>query len=377
MNSRLREAVIARDEKTLEQIIALLEQKDNWSLITIIDELLPLVLMETNLRYGNFHTVKMTLFLRRLALERYFSKTTERALARLLALEAARRDWVGISADRMGYADRNISNPAEMMIEELDKGNVHNAFYYAIGLMKKDPETLMSILLRLGANAIPRSLGHTLSCFFPVVSDIISVDHPLTDSAILSYLMFLARYGASKDVLQDKNGSAENSMDYYGTFLRLCASGTGIVELHHMITFYTATEWEQAAFNRDGSAPYDLIVDWVGDKELDRDREQRSVNSAYTGELPDTYEDFIHQFSFKKLDSSMPYIFRVLEENPRNAVDWLFRLYASYYDHGWDPHYYTSLNSALRLYMGDRVRDEVASRMALDQALHYFARSIT
>ena len=85
----------------------------------VIDELLPLVLMETNLRYGSFHTVKMTLFIRELALEQYFSKPTERELARLLALEAAKRDWIGIQADRMGYVDRNVPSLADII------GNKH------------------------------------------------------------------------------------------------------------------------------------------------------------------------------------------------------------------------------------------------------------
>jgi len=37
----------------------------------------------------------------------------------------------------------------------------------------------------------------------------------------------------------------------------------------------------------------------------------------------------------------------------------------------WNPHYYTGLYSALRLHMGGRIRDKIASRMPLEQALRY------
>ena len=64
MDTQLKEAVIRRDEEAIEQIVSSLRQRDNWSLVTIIDDLLPLLLMESNLRYGSFHKVKMSLILR-------------------------------------------------------------------------------------------------------------------------------------------------------------------------------------------------------------------------------------------------------------------------------------------------------------------------
>ena len=167
MSSQLKEAVVQRDEKAVEQLISPLEGLENWSLVTIIDELLPLLLMESNLRFGNFHAVKMALFLRKLAIEGWFSKSTEKELARVVALEAVEREWIGIQATRTGYAKRDISEPAEKIVEELNRGNVHNAFYYSLALLEVEPATLMQTLLSLGASAIPRSLGHSLSCFSP------------------------------------------------------------------------------------------------------------------------------------------------------------------------------------------------------------------
>ena len=125
------------------------------------------------------------------------------------------------------------------------------------------------------------------------------------------------------------------------------------MEIHHTITF----------------------LDWLGDK-VDQEREQRSAKAKYPGKLPDTYEEFADQFSFEDLDGSTPLLYNMLEGIPDKTIDWLFRIYSSYYNHVWDPHYYTSLYSATNLYMGDKVRDVVACRMALEQALKYSAGSI-
>lgn len=126
----------------------------------------------------------------------------------------------------------------------------------------------------------------------------------------------------------------------YSEFLKLCASGSGIVEIHHTITFFIATEWEHASFNKDGAVPYSILLDWVSEKELDSERERRAAGYTYTGELPDTYEEFSHQFSFESprtrgSDTSIPCVFQMMEERPRQAVDWLFRLYASHYKRRW------------------------------------------
>jgi hypothetical protein len=386
MNSQLKESVIKRDEEAVKNSISSLEGKENWSLVTVIDELLPLALMESNLRFGNFHSVKMALFLRRLAVEGYFSKVTEREIARVIALELVEREWVSIHADRTGYTKRDKSPSLEEIVEELNENNVHNAFYYAIGLLKEKPKLLLQSLLTLGASAIPNSLGHSLSCFFPVVEDVIALDHPQADTALLSYIMYLSRHDFSKAVLEKEYGRAEENLDY-DAFLKLCASGDGVLNMHHTITFYVATEWEHAIFNEKGAAPYGLLSDWIGGKEIDRDREQRAVEyrkakpsvseaNRYTGKLPETYEEFSSQFSFDKLNDLVSCVFQILEEKPKTIVDWLFRSYASHYTRDWDPHYYTGLYSVLRLCMGDKIRDKIACHMALEQALHYFAEDI-
>ena len=133
MSSQLKEAIIKRDENAIKEILSSLDHKDNWSLITIIDELIPMMLMESNLRYGNFHIVKMNLFLRKLALEGYFSKATEKKLVYLIANEMAKREWIVISAEKMGYTKRNTDPPIENLIEQMDRDNIHNLHQYRMG----------------------------------------------------------------------------------------------------------------------------------------------------------------------------------------------------------------------------------------------------
>ncbi|MBD3184209.1 hypothetical protein GF312_18130 [Candidatus Poribacteria bacterium] len=378
MISRLKKAIISKDKEYLKQVLSDFEKYNNWSLITVIDDLLPLMLMESNLRYGSFHTVKMNLFLRRLALEGYFSKDTEKEILRLIAFEMAERNWVSITANRIKSAkDEEFSSVEGIagIVKELHRGNVHNAFYYALGLLENDRNAFCHLLLKLGANAIPKSLGHSISCFYPVVEDMIVTDHTHTDTALLTYIMYLARYEANEDMIHKEYGHTKEEMNY-GRFLKICSYGTGIVEVHHTITFYLMAEWEKALFNIDSEVPYGILVDWVGEKETDEEREKRADKAEYSGHIPETYEEFESKFSLDNIDDSIPMVFRVIEEKPEKSVDWLFRIYTSKYENSWNPHYYTSLYCALRFYIEDVIDDKIACRMGMDQALKYFAKGI-
>ena len=52
-------------------------------------------------------------------------------------------------------------------------------------------------------------------------------------------------------------------------------------------------------------------------------------------------------------------------------------IYTKYYSLGrWDPHYYTSLYAAFHFFLHDDLEDIVAGRMAVDQAIRYFAAGI-
>lgn len=377
MSSALQQAILTHDRAQAETELSELENSQQWSLITFIDEFLPLLLMETNLRYKNFHLVKMSLFLRRLTMEHYFSKATEYALLRLVSQELLTRSWLRIEAAPLGWLEQAESSTMQNFLQEMGEHNVHNAFHYALKIWKKDPDILFQTLLLSGSAFISDTLGHSLSCFFPVVEDLMAANHPHATTGLLSYLMYLVRYGISDDLVQKIAQKSEKPQDYV-TLLKRCASGSGIVNIHHTITLYIFTAWEEAKFNAERQVPYSLLLEWLDEKKVDQERERRVGPSLHADDLPHTYQEFAELFSFEHLDHTIATIFMLLEIFPQRTVDWLFRIYASYYTpQNWNPHYYTSLYAALCLFLGEKIHDEIACRMAIDQAVRYFAEGIT
>jgi hypothetical protein len=370
MKSQLMKSIISDDLKAVEDAIEALDAK-NW-MIDFVDEFLPFMLMETNLKYGSFHTVKMTLFLRKLAMKGMLSDETERKVLRLLSLEMVNRDWVNIKAAQVGKANHKSSFAILKMLEELDDRNVHNAYYYATDLLETDPGLLSQTLLAVGSKFIPNTLGHSISCFYPVVEDLIYTNSRYRNAAVLSYLMYLARFDISESILKDveeKTGSPED----YGELLKRSASGAGIINLHHMITFYILMTWERVRFNKENASPFGILEDWIAGKEIDETRETFVKTSNFTERLPESYSEFSDKFSLKELDQSIGLVFELITEKPKSAYDWLIRCYAENYEPTrWNPHYYTSLYCALGLCLDENI-EEFAGRMALDQAIRYYA----
>ncbi len=375
MRSTIYHAVRSRNRDLVEDYISSLRKMDEWSLVSIIDELTPLALMESNLKYGSFHRIKMALFLRRLAVRGLLSKETEREMARLVSLDLADREWVCISGSRQGLKREPVEDALDTMVIELDNGNAHNAYYYALSSLQQDGDRLLQELLKLGTTAIPDTLGHSISCFWPVVEDIIYTDQASADSALLSYILYLCRYSHDEDVLSEGFGSAKGEKDLDDLLVR-CASGEGIVNLHHMITFYIGAAWERSSLCPEGGVPWGLIEDWVGDKETDQGRYDGMEEMATSGEAAETYEDFAERFTLDEIDESVSLLLSSLEQDPESAIDWIFRTYGSYYSPEWDPHYITGLYCALELYLQTRETDRSATLMAIDQAVRYFAQRI-
>lgn len=374
MRSQLMKRIISDDVKSVENAIEALDAK-NW-MIDFVDEFLPFMLMETNLKYGSFHTVKMTLFLRKLAMRGMLSDDTERKVLRLLSLEMVNRDWVNIKAAQIGNAKHKSSFAIVKMLEELEDHNVHNAYYYATDLLETDTALLSQTLLTIGSKFIPNTLGHSVSCFYPVVKDLIYTNSRYRNTAVLSYLMYLARFDISESILKDVEEKTESPEDY-SEWLKRSASGDGIINLHHMITIYILMEWESAGFNDEKAAPYGILKDWIAGKEIDEKREAFVKQSTDRESLPESYSEFFDEFSINDLDESVRLVLHLVAEKPKNAYDWLIRFYAENYEpNRWNPHYYTSLYCAMGLYLDERVTDKIAGKMALDQAIRYYANGI-
>ena len=245
MSSLLKDAVLNGDQEEIKEIIKNMKNNENWSLITVIDELTPLLLMESNLTYGSFHLIKMSLFLREMQIKDYFSRDTEKKLIELISLLLSERDFVSIKSTRENFNKKRDGDYYNKLLEEINKGNAHNAYYYALRSLNCDRKKLSEFLLEIGSRFIPDSLGHSLSCFYPSVKDLIYIDSPHAETALLSYIMYLCRYSIEESHRQDLFGesSAGSLPANYSELTFKCASGKGIVNLHHMITLAVFMLW--------------------------------------------------------------------------------------------------------------------------------------
>lgn len=64
-----------------------------------------------------------------------------------------------------------MSSRLKETVVRRDRGNAHNAFYCAPGLLRDTPAASAQILLTVGAGLTPKTRGHSLTCFFPVVPE--------------------------------------------------------------------------------------------------------------------------------------------------------------------------------------------------------------
>lgn len=372
MYSKLGEAIVERNHEKINEILAELEYSD-LNLTDFINEMAPIMLMEANLTYGNFHFIKMSLFLRELEIKGYLKDKTVKELIHLLAVNMTERHFVKVMADRIGYKQQSADQSTlKKMIEELDKGNAHNAYYYSLGLLKYEPEMLKNNLLLLGTESLNKTLGHSFTCFYPVMRDLVVENSPHDSTAVFSYLLYLSRFNYRDDVHIQYDS---NHFEDVSKLVEICSSGEGIVNLHHMITLAVYLLWEEDDVNGE-YIPYHNFIDWIGNKEVDEKMKEKVAVMESAQNCPQTFEEFTDSFSLKQLDETLPVYFKVLEEDYQKAVDWIFRLYPEYYTPSWDPHYFTSLYCALKLYKRDQSENKVSSKMAVYQALRYFAQRV-
>ncbi len=372
MYSKLGDAIIENNKKDIRNIISNLADKD-INLTNFVDEFASIMLMETNLSYGNFHFIKMALFLRELSIKDYFTKDTEKELINLLSLNMTERHFVKVEASRVGYMEEKADQATlKKMLEELAKGNSHNAYYYSLGLLKYKPEVLRNNLLVLGTESLSDSLGHSFTCFYPVLRDLMVANSRHDTNSLFSYILYLSRFDYNEEVHIHYDKDSFQNVSY---LMEVCSSGEGIVNLHHMITLTMYLLWEKGNINGD-YIPYHNFNNWIGNKEVDENQKESVKNMESEINLPENYLDFETTFSFNNLEDSLPVYYNLMEKDYTTAVDWMFRLYASYYNPKWDPHYYTSLYSALQLFKMDNSKDKLPSKMAIYQALRYFSQRV-
>ncbi|MDW7657350.1 MAG: hypothetical protein SCM11_09270 [Bacillota bacterium] len=167
--------------------------KEHFSLVTLINALSPLLVMESNLRFCSFHLIKMSLFLRKLSLSGLLSQATEIALAKMVVQHLFYLEWIELSVSPFVHSPDPIDAPLDNILTEIRKGNAHNAYFYAALALKDNMPQLFSTLLLNGVLSILDTLGHALSCFFPVLEQLVDMDHPAAGTALFSYILYLCR----------------------------------------------------------------------------------------------------------------------------------------------------------------------------------------
>lgn len=346
---------------------------ERFSLVTFIDSLTPSLVWESNLRFGSFHLIKMSLFIRNLARRNLFTPETERALAKLILQHLYYLPWSRVSADPLPHTPDPIDKPVERMLSEIEKGNAHNAYLCAATALHTDRDELFVALMQNGAVSIPNTIGHSISCFYPVLEEVLSVDHPAAGTSLLSLILYLCRFrNRNKASYHGPTISDEDK----SRLLQQAASGTSIVDVHQMITFYTMQAWENATWNKGNTPPWNLLVDWIGDKRIHESRKEQAEHGGNRNvDIPESYETWQQLFDDRDLEAIIDSTTALLSNSYTKASDWLFRAYAERYTPDWNPHYITSLYAALELSLDRSIPSEL-SRMALIQAVEYFLRSI-
>jgi len=377
MDSQLKKAVINHRQEELEEYLKELETDKRFSLASLIEDLLPLMLMECSLRYGSFHFIKMSLFLRELSQKNYFSRESELEIAKVVVLGLSERHFINIKADSSGYQENEVNQKTyAKLAEEINSGNTHNAFYYALGILENEPEKLKEYLINLGMERISDSLGHSVSCFFPVMRDLVNHHKDLSATAVLSYIMYLCRYSyQGKYNSNQENRRKPSPKDLEDLGLK-AASGSGIINLHHMITYYSFLMLEDSSFYEE-LPPYTILENYFGGKKIEQNRlELADSNNNAETKIAETYQQFKDSFSLTDYEDDLDFLFYNLDENYKQTVSHLHRLFAEYYSPGWNPHYYTGLYCALGLYKSDKINNKKVKKMAVIQAVEYFAGNV-
>ncbi|MFW6252228.1 MAG: hypothetical protein ACOC27_03225 [Halanaerobium sp.] len=376
MNSQLKKAVLNHRQQEIESYLQELKNDPGFSLVSLIEELLDLMLMECSLRYGSFHFVKMSLFLRELSQKNYFPRKAELEIARVVVLGLSERHFINLKADCGGYKEKEVNQRTyDKLAEEINNGNSHNAFYYALGILEHQPEKLKEYLLNLGMERIPDSLGHSISCFFPVMRDLVNHHKDISATAVLSYVMYLSRYSYQNKYNTDQKKREKPSFEELEDLGLKAASGSGIVNLHHMITYYTFFMLEESSFYPE-LPPYSILENYFGSKEIDQKRlNLTETNESETITAAD-YQQFKNNFSLTNYNEDLDFLFYNLDENYKETVNYLHRLFAEYYNPSWNPHYYTGLYCALGLYKSNKINDIRIKKMAVIQAIEYFMNNV-
>jgi hypothetical protein len=143
-----------------------------------------------------------------------------------------------------------------------------------------------------------------------------------------------------------------------------------------MITYYTFFMLEDSSFYQQ-IPPYRILENYFSSKNIDQKRLKLvdSKNKEKT-QIAESYQQFKDNFSPANYKDKLDFLFYNLDQNYKETVNYLHRLFAEYYNPSWNPHYYTGLYCALGLYKSEKINDNKVKKMAVIQAVEYFADNV-
>jgi len=187
--------------------------------------------------------------------------------------------------------------------------------------------------------------------------------------------MYLSRYSYQGEYNSNQEKHEKPSQDNLEELGLKAASGSGIVNLHHMITYYTFFMLEDSSFYHK-LPTYSILENYFGSKNIDRKRLDLAEKNNDKTKIAESYQQFKADFSLTNYQDDLSFLFYNLDKNYKQTVSYLHRLFAEYYSPGWNLHYYTGLYCALGLYKSKKINNSEIKKMAVIQAVEYFTNNV-
>ena len=121
---------------------------------------------------------------------------------------------------------------------------------------------------------------------------------------------------------------------------------------------------------------YSILESYFGSKNIDQQRLDLADSNNDKANIADNYQQFKDDFSLENYKDNLDFLFYNLDQNYKQTVSHLHRLFAEYYSSSWNPHYYTGLYCSLGIYSSDKINNRIIKKMAVIQAIEYFTSNV-
>jgi len=222
-------------------------------------------------------------------------------------------------------------------------------------------------LLLLGGGHLSDSLGHSISCTAFIVRELLEREEEDPWPALfgLAHYFCEGRFQSypARSAFSDTKPSADHMVR--------ATSGTGIVNLHHTITFYALDRVRSLFTDEEYGYLCAAVVRFMGDKGA-----QHMATGVVPRDPPVDYAEFFKTFSSLNTEFAMSSVWRMASSKSgrQELGRYLVKGVCDLYQGDYDPHFLTGLGSllwVLEKYPGE----EAVCRNAVYQYLDYFFRN--